>query len=395
MSRANSNLKNLDDLNLVYLEKGSNSNSLWYLFDVSSEGYIIISGDKRAYPIIGYSRNASISDNPTNFPPALAEFLKARSEELENIKEFDTEKSNPNPDIWNKLLNNTFSGTEQKTTSVEPLLQNTWNQGCYYNELCPEDTAGACGRAYAGCVATSMSQIMHYWRYPETGYDSNTYYHPDYDYISANFGNTTYLWDEMTAEIGGSNLAIATLLFHAGVSVWMNYGTDGSGASSYMVPGALNYYFKYSSEAELKNKNSYSDNAWKGLLRANLDKKYPLYYSGMPTEGSGHAFVCDGYEGDDFFHFDWGWSGSYNGYFYIDNLTPGGNNFNYNQNAVFDIFPPTASYPTYCQGEKTLTSTKGSFTDGSGNVQNYQPNSDCSWHIKPNVPVDNIVLSFK
>jgi hypothetical protein len=52
----------------------------------------------------------------------------------------------------------------------------------------------------------------------------------------------------------------------------------------------------------------------------------------------GHSFVCDGYQGD-YFHFNWGWGGACDGYYYLHDLTPGLRNFNDDQMAVFSIRP--------------------------------------------------------
>jgi hypothetical protein len=107
---------------------------------------------------------------------------------------------------------------------------------------------------------------------------------------------------------------------------------------------------------------------------------------------NGHAFVCDGYQGTDYFHFNFGWSGSFNGYFYVDNLTPGGNNFNLAQELIINIYPDTLNYtyPPYCAGTTTLNYNQGSLTDGSGPVHNYLPGTDCSWLIDPQTATDSI-----
>jgi len=101
-----------------------------------------------------------------------------------------------------------------------------------YNELCPADPNGPGGHVYAGCVATAMGMVMKYWSHPTTGVGSHSYYCPGYGYQSANFGATTYLWDEMPNSISTSCIPIATLLYHCGVAVNMGYSVDGSGAQS-------------------------------------------------------------------------------------------------------------------------------------------------------------------
>jgi hypothetical protein len=117
----------------------------------------------------------------------------------------------------------------------------------------------------------------------------------------------------------------------------------------------------------------------------------PLYYAGWSVPNiNGHAFVCDGYQNGDYFHFNFGWSGSDNGYYYLDNLTPGGNNFNLAQELIINIYPDTVNYtyPPYCSGSTSLTYKQGSFTDGSGPARDYLQGTDCSWLINPQTATD-------
>ncbi len=213
--------------------------------------------------------------------------------------------------------------------------------------MCPEDFDGPCERTYAGCVATAMAQVMFYYKYPLQGTGSHSYNDYPYGYQSANFGNTTYSWNSMENQIMGyNNPAIAELLYHCGVSVNMNYGPDGSSASSSYVVSALINYFNYSPSIDLVHRDSYTDSEWKNILIENLDNKIPLYYDGYDEDQwVGHAFVCDGYQNEDYFHFNWGWSGYYNGYFYLDNLNVGGSNFSSWQGAIIYIYP--ATYKNY------------------------------------------------
>jgi len=162
---------------------------------------------------------------------------------------------------------------------------------------------------------------------------------------------------------------------------------------------SLRTYFKYSPETRYVYRDSTNLN-WDSLIIAHLDRKMPLYYAGWSVPNiNGHAFVCDGYQDSDYFHFNFGWSGSDNGYFYLDNLTPGGNNFNLAQELIINIYPDTLNYtyPPYCSGETILTYDQGSLTDGSGPMHNYLPEAGCSWLIDPQTITDsisNISLTF-
>jgi hypothetical protein len=136
---------------------------------------------------------------------------------------------------------------------------------------------------------------------------------------------------------------------------------------------------------------------WDSLIIAHLDRSIPMYYAGWSVPNiNGHAFICDGYQDDFYYHFNWGWSGSYDGYFYTANLNPGGSNFNLAQELIINAFPDTNmySYPLYCQETSTLTSKDGTLDDGSGPVYDYADNSQCSWLIAPSDSVESINLEF-
>lgn len=320
-----------------YLIKNGND-TLYFIFNVANNnGFIIISADQRAYPIIGYSYVGSYStfDQPTAF----SEWMENIKQELIFIKANNIPASNSIAYKWNELKT-VNSGT--KAISEEPLLQTTWNQGCYYNSSCPADAAGPCDHVLVGCTATSTAQIMKYWSYPSQGTGSHSYNCPPYGTLTANFGATTYNWANMPNNIFADNSDLATLLFHCGVSVDMAYGPNAS--SAYDPLFALINYFNYSSNAQYIFKSNYSSTQWENLLKTEIDSLRPIWYRGDAGYYGGHAFVCDGYQNTNYFHFNWGWSGAYDGYYYLSNLNPGGGNFNNNQAAIIKIYPSIGAF---------------------------------------------------
>lgn len=360
-----------------------------YVFDINENGFIILSADDRTFPIIGYSFDSNFQNN--NQAPQFYTWFQSRIDEVW----FAIENNLPDNDFiskeWNQLKNpeQTIWGTT-KEKDVEPLVSSTWNQDIYYNEFCPYDPDGPGDRCYVGCGATTMGVIMYYWRYPVQGEGSHSYYCAPYGTLSADFGNTVYQYDQMVEDVNHSNHAVAELSYHCAVAVDMTFGPDGSSSWSDDCVNAFKNYFKFSNEATLLWKNSTSN--WTGKLKDNLDLGMPLYYRGQSSEG-GHAFICDGYQEPDFFHFNWGWSGSNNGYFYLNDLTTSNGSFTQLQAAIFNLYPDD-NYPYYCSGQKILTSTKGTFEDGSGPVEYYENNANCSWLISPNDSVNSITLSF-
>jgi len=389
----NSALKNLPaSFTLAADIKINNSNkTAIYIFDLDSQGFVMVAGDDNVFPVLGYSFNNNLDVN--NMAPALKAWLKNYVNQISyavehNFKEYGVS------DAWNYFLNESENFIMQKNTSVGPLLLTTWNQDHFYNAYCPEDPEGPGGRVYAGCVATAMGQVMKYYNYPQQGTGTYTYYDWDYGYQTADFGNTTYMWSHMTNSLNTHNNAVAELLYHCGVAVDMGYSPFGSGAQSEDVAPAMINYFGYSSNMNIKNKNQYTQQQWIDMLKANLDQLMPLYYSGYSNEG-GHAFNFDGYNQDangTHFHINWGWGGYGNGFFLINNLASPGGNFNSWHQAVFNMIP-AQNYPENCANLKTINGTSGTFDDGSG-IYEYQNNLSCSWLIDPAVNVVNIKLTF-
>jgi hypothetical protein len=262
--------------------------------------------------------------------------------------------------------------------------------------MCPADPAGPAGHCVTGCVATTLGQLVNYFRWPETGTGSYSYECPPYGTLSVDFSNAYYDWDLMETSLAHDNLEVAELLYHLGVSVDMVYGPNGSGMYNHKAAYTLKTFFKYSPETRYVFRDSTSMD-WDSLLVSHLDRKVPMYYAGWSVPDIyGHAFICDGYQGGNFYHFNWGWGGSYDGYFYTNNLTPGGNLFNLAQELVINAIPDTNLYiyPVYCESDKSFTALFGTIGDGSGPLYPYAPDADCHWLITPNDSVNGITLDF-
>ena len=331
--------KNNTNLSLIYTRTENNS-SIYYVFNTNNSGWIIVAADDVVIPILGYSFEGNYSN--TDQPPAFTAWMNSCKDQIQYYRQNNAVSDITTQTKWNQLMTNTVD-QNKSTKSVAPLLTTTWDQGCYYNTLCPTDAGGDCSHVYTGCVATAMAQIMKYWNYPATGVGSYSYYHATYGTQSANFGTTTYNWAAMPNNVTSSNTAVATLMYHCGVSVDMDYGPTGSGAFSGVVPDALINYFSYQNTAQRVFLADYTTTDWINLLKIELDAQRPVYYSG--NDGvSGHAFVCDGYDNSNYFHFNWGWSGSHDGYYAIGALNPGTYSPNLDNAAILYV-APIASNP--------------------------------------------------
>ncbi len=336
-----------------------NNRTLWYLINLQPRGFILVSADDAAYPVLGYSyehnfdypiQSPEVKDWISNYERQLNYIIENRLDNRSTIK------------FWDSILQNDFSFNSSER-DVSPLTQTLWNQGQYYNEQCPYDENSTAGNnhVWAGCVATAMAQVMRFWSYPPQGVGSHSYNENDYGTQSANFGATTYHWNNMPLSPNSVINDVTTLLYHCGVSVDMDYGYDGSGAYLSDAVNALKNYFDYNSDAQMVWKSDYSDSGWENLLKTDLDNGRPILYRGQGS--GGHAFVCDGYEGTNHFHFNWGWSGSANGYYYLDNLNPNGYNFTNYQGAGVHIHPNAdMNFPPPTNLTASLTSNAVSLT---------------------------------
>ena len=347
------------DLELYYTVTSDNGQPCAYVFNMGNEGFVIVAASDNVRPILGYSNEGPFdASNPYNGAMYMLHTYK------NSISHAIEKNIAPTPDIegmW-KSLENCGKLSNKRAKTVGPLVQTKWNQNSPYNLYAPAASGGPGGRCYAGCVATAMSQVMRYWNHPAHGTGSHSYQCPGYGVLSANFGATNYDWDNMPLTLNGANEtqidAVAKLMYHCGVAVDMGFEPNGSGANSQDVPVAMSSYFDYNN-CQYKRRDAYSLANWINLLKADFDLGRPVYYSGYDASSTpiaGHAFVADGYNEDDFIHFNFGWSGSNDNWYAVDAI-----DYNSYAAAVFN-YVPTAVYNNTVQAPTNLTATKTSET---------------------------------
>lgn len=357
---------------------------LYYIIN-HENGYAVISGNKNMPPILAYSDEGQF-DSEHLIPPFMM-WINHYANQIEAAYK-ENLVNETRQEQWEALL--TKASKSRNVNEIKPFLNAQWGQGEKYNFYCPHDLNGTNGRAVTGCVATAMAQIVHYFRFPESGTGSYTYQHDTYGTISADFENAHYNYDGMRNVPEKINADISLLVHHLGVAVDMVYGANSSGMFNHKAAYALRTHFKYSPETEYLYRDSTTLD-WDSVIVSHLERKIPMYYAGWSVPHTdGHGFVCDGYQVDTnsnyYYHFDFGWDGYYNGYFYTENLRPGGNNFNLAQELIVNAYPDTNLYdypniPT--SGVRVLTSEAGSFTDGSPSFMPYAENMDYTWIIRP------------
>lgn len=353
-----------------------------YVFAAPTTGFVIVAADDCVQPILAYSFDSPAS---TELNPEVRYWLSTYQEQIDYLRRVDAVASEEVSGQWQKY-SSAVAGEPMPLAMVPALMSTTWDQSPYYNKFCPYDSTEH-ARTVAGCVATAVAQVMKYWNHPAQGTGSHSYTTP-YGTLSANFGNTTYNWSLMPTALGSTSTtaqdnAVATLMYHVGVAIEMDYGTDASGAqltnfgysySSYpSAQDALSMFFGYDNNIQARYRNNTSDSNWKNYIVTELNAMRPVLYAGFDS-GSGHCFVCDGCNtAETRFHFNWGWSGYYNGYYTLDNLALGGGGtgstssytFNLNQQILTGVQPQGYVAPTmpsdtisYC-GNSSYASSVG------------------------------------
>ncbi len=355
------------DFKLHHVYSNGDNQPLLYIFNAPGS-FVIVSGNDAARPILAYSNDGEFVTK--EMPENLTTWLNYYKREIEYAYAHSLEGSAEIQAQWETLTRRDADAatSNRGTRSGFYLLSTTWNQDTYYNDDCPTDSDGPNGHVYAGCVACAMSQIINYWEYPSVGQGSHSYVHPTYGSQSVNFAQTTFNYSLMPNALSYSSTqsqidAIANLMRHCGVAVNMDYGADGSGAFDIAARAAFVSYFKYSSNISMAEKAYYSTSEWENLLKSELDLGRPIFYSGSGS--GGHAFVCDGYDGNNNFHFNWGWGGYGDGYFALDAMNPSsGHDYNDDHTILINITPGNgADYPTLLLNtEGTTTQTIASET---------------------------------
>ena len=322
----------------------SDGSTICYYIYSGSNNFVIVAGTDNVTPILGYSNERNFESD--EIPENLKNWLEMYKNEIQYAIDTKIVASEAVSNQW-KVLSSGESASA--TTVVAPMLKTTWNQSPYYNELCPFDNVFQ-RYTLAGCGAIAMAQVLKYWNYPTHGTGSHSYVpytNPQYGTLAADFQNTTYDWASMPDYISSSNQAVATLIYHCGVSLDMDYGVSGSNAyhrynnhpSTYL---ALKDIFGYKSTLNGVSQSSYTATVWATMIKTDLDAGRPVLYRGSGNDG-GHLFVCDGYDSNDYYHFNWGWSGAYDGYFTLSALSPGSTDFSSGQYAIFGIEPKTVN----------------------------------------------------
>ena len=314
----------------------------YYAFNIGdNDGFVIVSGDDSLTELVGYSDSGSFDHD--NMPDNMRSWLQTYSDYVASVQAGESKAKR-------QQLGNVT------TIIVRPFVTTKWNQFEPFNRMTPVDNGQNC---LTGCVATAMAQVMKYYEWPERGEGSHSYTDNNGHSLSVDFSQSVYDWDNMLDQYnsyyyaGGIIVneysdeqadAVAKLMLDCGISVDMDYTLSSSAAYTSNVVTVLEEYFNYTADLYYRS-NMPSEDFMEKLLEE-LDNRRPVLFDGKSLE-SGHAFVGDGYDSNNFVHINWGWGGNSDGYFNINYLDPhnpgiegGTGGYNYYQSFI-------TSYPNF------------------------------------------------
>ncbi|MCM1369263.1 MAG: C10 family peptidase [Candidatus Amulumruptor caecigallinarius] len=330
-----------------------------YVFDTADSGFIVVSARDNAVAGLGYGYGA-LCDSAGNYAPQFSYWLDVMARRVASA-----------PEAENALR--VISRERPARTPIAPQCATKWNQSEPFNNFCPVDAGG---RAVTGCVATAMAQAMKYHNWPQRGLGTVIN-----GSSKLNLSQTTFDWNNMLDDYyyGYTSTeadAVALLMQACGYSVNMNYSSHASGAQSINIGTALITNFRYDRGMQYLLRDNYTLSEWETYIYNSLQENGPVIYCGQSYDG-GHAFVCDGYDGNGYFHFNWGWGGMSDGFFLLDALDPinqgiGGASagFDFMQDAIIGMKPnrvgsSSKAYPMLVSPGNLLLAMATSDEDGS------------------------------
>ncbi len=318
-----------------------------YCFSIKPQGFILVPALKELAPIKAYSDENDLdinSDAPQGMAALLRDVLQRRTQlYVDRYGSMDARQPQTGDVLfgreqrlqWDNYLvdkvtfdHNLSQGEFRDVTDVGPLLTTKWHQFDPYNQLCP---MGDGGRCVVGCVATAAVQILAYHQWPICGTGSHIYWWAGDTYCG---GSTpgAYLTADYTDLYDWANMAdncdygctaaqqnaLSELSYEMAVAFNMDFSYCGSGTYTYMAQSVLPLYFRYKSQIQMKQRSDYSQTAWSVAIQGQLSNNLPILYSIYS-----HCIVCDGWRAagpPDQVHMNYGWGGSQNAWYTIDNL---------------------------------------------------------------------------
>lgn len=288
----------------------------YYIFNIKGGGFIIVSGEDHATPVLGYSDKGQI--DVVNMPDALKGLLGEYKEDIEYLLTHDIKVSTS--------FNQSFRDAVE---IVAPMTKSTWGPQEPYFNLCP--VLGG-QHSKVGCAGVCISQLIYFWQYPVSCDSLPSYYASklggyvpalpptvfDYEKMLPSYAEWDFEHQKLIQGVYTEEQAyeVAKLCRYCGQALKMNYSPGSSSNQVYRIVAMK--AFGYNPNAVTLYRKNYNDSIWVELLKAELDAGRPIGYSGRdPVRGSAHAFIIDGYNSEDYFHINVGWYGHSNGWYQI------------------------------------------------------------------------------
>lgn len=307
----------------------SEDKAYYYVFNAGNDnGFVVVSGDDRTPQILGYTDSGTFEKD--KMPENMRSWFNHYADEIKYLDDNNIQRTTSSE-------SKSMKKASKAHHSIAPLLTCLWDQGNPYNISCPDyyNADGTTGRSATGCVATALAQVLYFHKFPAQTKRtipnlSNTYTLSDGTKkivsLPAIRSNTKIDWDNMLDKYNGSETdeqkkAVGDLMLLVGQAVKMGYGAS-SGSSYSEARKLFVNYLGYDDGVQILRSDKYGIQEWFEMIYDELAAGYPVAYGGSST-GGGHAFVVDGFDGDQLFHLNWGWSGGSNGYFLITVLNPG------------------------------------------------------------------------
>ena len=290
------------------LQVSKSEQTRYYAFNVGEDsGFILVSADDRVPAILGYAESGTFDSQ--NIPDNFRWWLEEYERRLNNLDQ-----------------NETLNASSTIHIPIEPMISSQWNQNEPYWNECPTDSYTN-EKCYSGCVATAMAQILNFHKYPQKTIGTIPAYETKTRGIKIPTVKQTNIdWDNMLSRYDetsntASQQAVATLMYLCGTAVEMDYSSSGSGSNGIKASLAMRNVFGYDENMRFLNRHEYDALTWNEIVYSELSAGRPILYMGQSV-GGGHAFVVDGYRENDYYHVNWGWGGSCDGYFLLSILNP-------------------------------------------------------------------------
>lgn len=347
----------------------------FYVFDNEiGPGFVIVSGDDAVQQILAYSYDSNFKAD--NIPSNLSWWLDTMNSQVENLRKINAVASD------SAIL----PGTDEVLYETAK-----WDQSSPFSNQCPTMMYnGKLQQTLTGCGPTAIAIALRYKQYPANGTGITPEYitYQDKLVVSARELGQEYLWDEMPlyspykkAWTDVQKEQVARLIADIGAAAQVEYGLSATSISGYDVAPALTEYFGFDKSAFLAERDYYTDKDWFPIIKQEIRDNGPVIYSGSSAY-SGHMFVLDGYDSKDYFHVNWGWSGSNDGYYSLSAMNPGKpesgpgstahvNGYNRSHDAVINLIPDKGGKETMQITFYNVSNNDGTFKGLS--INEYDP----------------------